>query len=132
VALAAARNIRVVLVRQPMTTRTYNRKLDASYSYQEEYEAVRQRISKGADLSPLDVVMVAHRRIIEELDAIAQEKNLPVVDNIAIVDEDRSGLSTWVHLTEEANGRLAQALKETVVPLILQRSAHLGNGKARD
>lgn len=122
--LAVARKTRVVLIRQPMTTRTYNEHLDASYSYQEEYEAVRQKISDGAHLSPLDYVMIKHHRIIEELDVIALRRNLPVVDNIAVVDEDRNRLTSWVHLTEEANGRLAQVLKEVILSLVVQRGGH--------
>jgi hypothetical protein len=59
-----------------------------------------------------------HHRLIAELDALGRERKLPVVDNIAIVDQDRTRLTTWVHLTEEANGLLARALHDAVVPLI--------------
>ena len=45
--------------------------------------------------------------------------NLPVVDNVAIVDQDRRRLTTWVHLTEEANARLAEALKAVIEPFVL-------------
>jgi len=56
----------------------------------------------------------------EELEKIAKEENLPVVDNIKIFDQDRRRLISWVHLTAEANQRLAEALETVIKPYVLR------------
>jgi lysophospholipase L1-like esterase len=114
---AVDRDVAVIVIRQPMTTRFQNDAV-GEYTYEEDYRAVRAKIAAREVLGPFDVRMILHRRLIEELDRIASEHGLPVVDNIAIVDRHRSSLTTWVHLTEEANGRLADALHDAIVPLV--------------
>jgi hypothetical protein len=57
---------------------------------------------------------------VTELDRLAAQHGWPVVDNIALVDEDRSRLSSWVHLTPEANQRLAEALHGRLTGLIAE------------
>jgi lysophospholipase L1-like esterase len=115
--VAAERGIGAVLVRQPMTTQVDNRDFTRR-TYEEEYEAVKAKIAARESLTTLEVRIIIHHRLIDELDALARERNLPVVDNIAIVDQDRSRLTTWVHLTEKANGLLARALRDAIVPLV--------------
>jgi len=73
--------------------------------------------------------MIKHHRLIEELEKIAKEEKLLVVDNIKIVDQDRRRLTTWVHLTGEANQRLAEALKSVIKPYVLRATAS-ANGNA--
>ena len=48
-------------------------------------------------------------RLMIELERIATEERLPVVDNIRIVDQDRRRLASWAHLTGDGNLRLAEA-----------------------
>jgi hypothetical protein len=103
---AAERGIEAVLVRQPMTTQVHDRDF-TRMTYEEEYGAVKAKIAARESLTPLEIRIIIHHRLIDELDALARERNLPVVDNIAIVDQNRPGLTTWVHLTEEANELLA-------------------------
>jgi hypothetical protein len=56
----------------------------------------------------------------QELEKIAKEEKLPVVDNIKIVDQDRRRLASWVHLTGEGNLRLAQALEAVIRPNVVR------------
>jgi hypothetical protein len=114
---ARARGIAVVLIRQPMTTRAQTVQVLRS-TYEEEAREVRARLEQGEFLWVFDYYMIRHRRLIQELDALAAERQLPLVDNIAIVDQDRSRLTTWVHLTGEANLRLADALRDALRGLI--------------
>lgn len=119
--VAEERGIRFVLIRQPMSTRTNNRRPNP-LSYEEEYQRTREKLANGEYLSGFDLQLLGHRGLIRELDAIAAERGIPVVDNIRIVDEDRSRLSTYVHLTEEANGLLADAMKELIAPYVLEEA----------
>jgi hypothetical protein len=62
--------------------------------------------------------VIKHELLLEELEKIAKEETVPVVDNITIVDQDRRHLDSRAHLTEEAKLRLAEALKSEIVPYI--------------
>jgi len=112
-AAAKERQIPVVVIRQPITTRSSSPVVQ-KYSYEEEAAWVRDRLDKGEFLWNFDYYMIRHHRLIQELDSLAAEHELPVVDNISIVDQDRTRLTTWVHLTAEANLRLAEALRDTL------------------
>lgn len=114
--LARQRSIALVLVRQPVTA--HYKEPQQYSSYQEEYEAVLRKLSEGQPLAPFEVHLLVHRRLIAELDDIARERDLPIVDNIAIVDSDRRRLTSWVHLTAEANLRLAEALVPAIEPYL--------------
>lgn len=117
--LARRRGIALILIRQPVTAHPKN---PAEYpSYQAEHEAVLRKLVEGEPLTNFEVQLLIHRRLIAELDAIARERDLPLVDNIAMVDRDRSRLTTWVHLTAEANLRLAEALAQAMVPYLEER-----------
>lgn len=110
---ARARGIRLLLIRQPMTTADLDRGID-SLSYEEEHRAVRRGLGAGEYANPFQIRMIRHHRLLRELDAIAEERGLRTIDNVEITDRDRSRLKTWVHLTEEANLRLAEALRDTI------------------
>ena len=56
------------------------------------------------------------------MEAIAASHDIPLVDNIAIVDRDRQSLASFVHLTAEANLRLAGALREAIEPFLADGS----------
>ncbi len=112
---ARRRGIELILIRQPMTTAAVNRGLD-SLSFEDEYRVVREQLAAGTSAHPFEIRMIYHRRLLQELDAIADERDLPVVDNVAIRDADRSGLTSHVHLTAEANARLARALFVALQP----------------
>lgn len=116
IAEAQESGARVVLVRQPMTVREQHPGLAGTY--EEEHARVLAMLEEGEFLTSMDYSMLRHHRLLEELDAIAREHDLPVVDNVAIVDEDRDRLTSWVHLTGEANLRLAEALRDALRPLI--------------
>lgn len=117
---AKERQIPVVLIKQPMTT---DNDKYASVSYEEEYRSIMNKLENGERLTAAQVWMVKHHRLLEELEKIAQEEKLPMVNNIQIVDRDRRRLASWVHLTEEANQRLAEALAVVIKPYIFREPA---------
>ncbi len=121
VKFAKEKGIAVVLIKQPMTAQ--DRQSDSPISYEGEYQAVMEKFRAGAFLLPNQLLLIKHHRLIEELEKIAKEDGVDVVDNIAIVDRSGGGLASWVHLTEEANRRLAEALKSAIEPYIKKRRA---------
>ena len=117
---ARRQGIDIVLIKQPVTAR--GRKYE-TMSYESENAAVLGRFARGESLSYIDVWMLKQHRLMDELLRIAGDEHLPVVDNVKIVDEDRRRLASWVHLTAEGNGRLAEALEMTIKPYVIRRLA---------
>jgi hypothetical protein len=118
--LARSRGIAVVLIKQPVSTQGGDY---LSMTYEEENRKIREKFERGETLSEIETWMLKQYRLMGELDEIAKESHLPLVDNISIVDQDRRRLASWVHLTPEANLRLAEALKSVIGPLVLKASA---------
>jgi lysophospholipase L1-like esterase len=118
--IARSRNIPLVVIKQPVTRRT---KGYETMSYEQETQLIKQKFAQGRSLSDIETWMLKQYHLMTELDAIAREAKLPVVDNIRIVDQDRSRLASWVHLTSEGNQRLAEALKAVIEAYILQKRA---------
>lgn len=115
---ARRRGIDIVLIKQPVTAHGPNYE---TMSYERENEAVRSRFERGEQLSYIDVWMLKQYRLMEELEKIASAENVPLVDNVKIVDQDRRRLASWVHLTDEGNERLADALNQVIKPYVLQK-----------
>ena len=117
---ARRQGIDIVLIKQPVTARGPKYE---TMSYESENAAVLGRFARGESLSYIDVWMLKQHRLMDELLRIAGDEHLPVVDNVKIVDEDRRRLASWVHLTAEGNGRLAEALEMTIKPYVIRRLA---------
>jgi hypothetical protein len=115
IAVAKGENIPIILIKQPMTTAHSQY---ASLSYEDEYNSIFLKYSEKKSLTRQELQLFKQHRLVKELEKIAQEEHLPLVDNIAIVDQDRRRLASWVHLTEEGNLRLAEVLKSAIEPYI--------------
>jgi lysophospholipase L1-like esterase len=112
-ALSRSEGFELLLIRQPITTVTTNKSFKGR-TYEQEYEGVMAKLEAGDWVSRFDLSMIRHHRLIEELDALAEREGLPVIDNIALLDQHRELLASWVHLEPEANRMLAAALADSV------------------
>ena len=125
------RGIDLLVIRQPMTTAVVNRGFD-SLSYAEEHAAVRDKLASGSPPHPFELRMIYHQRLLQELDAIAAGRGVPVVDNVAITDPDRTQLTSHVHLSAEGNLHLAEALQAAIGPVLATgEGAAATNGDGR-
>ena len=124
IALAAERGIPLVLIRQVMTLWFDRRNrgeiaADAPRtSYAEEYAALERKLADEGWLDGLEARLYIHAHLLEDMDTLAREHDLVVVDNVALLAEEPSGLASIVHLHPEANARLARALAPALVPLL--------------
>ena len=73
------------------------------------------KLSKSDNFnSKTDLLIIVHHRFIDEMEKLADQNNIQVVDNIKIVDNNRKRLASHVHLTKEANRKLAHQIKKTI------------------
>lgn len=115
--IAKENGVRVILVKQPMSARAGDPRYEG-LSYEEEVARAEEKFRNGENMSRLDIILLQHHRLMGELQGIADSNDIPLVDNIAIVDRDRKSLASFVHLTATANMRLAEALQGAIQPFL--------------
>lgn len=115
--IAHRHDIALIFIMQPMRN-TFVWPRVTYDSYDDEFQSASDELTRKGSLPPLRMKIITHHRLMEELVSVAEEHGILVVDNVAIVDRDRRRLASHVHLTEEGNLRLAEALKRSVEPLL--------------
>jgi lysophospholipase L1-like esterase len=124
VAIAEEHGIPLVIVRQPITTwfDRESRGLVAGdaprTTYEAEFEELAATLEREGALPGFEVTLYVHHHLLDVMDELAAAHGLPVVDNVALVAQHPEGLGSKVHLTAEANLRLAEALAEVIRPLL--------------
>jgi lysophospholipase L1-like esterase len=118
IAIARSRGVPIILIKQPMTAKFNDILSGYSRSYEEEYRELVKKFNAKRDLSPVEYQLLSQHRVVEELEAIAREENVELVDNVALVDRNRRAMASYVHLTAAANLALAEALKEVIEKLL--------------
>lgn len=123
VALARERSIPIVFIRQPLTY-WFDRvkwglakESDPRTTYEQEYRALEDELASTGHIQGFEASLYIHHHLIAIVDELAAKYGYPKVDNIALVAERPETLGSWVHLTHEANERLARALAPVVLSL---------------
>lgn len=121
--LAKQRNVQVVLVKQamhrdPQFSDGRPKEDDGSLSYEERYNIVAQKLEHEGRIHGLEAPILFHHSLMGVLTDLAQQHDLPLVDNIALVDDYPAGLIDTVHLSEEGNRRLAEQLFKVIEPMV--------------
>ena len=124
IALARARAIPIVFIRQPITS-WFDRvswglasEHDPRPGYEQEYQAIQAELERTGHIHGFETRLYVHHHLLAIVDELAAKYAYPTVDNIALVSERPETLGSWVHLTHEANERLARALYPVVVSMV--------------
>jgi lysophospholipase L1-like esterase len=75
---------------------------------------LRQAGTQEAFRTQTPQIVARYRKNVEAIIAIAKAHGVDLVDNVAVLDKDRRLMASYVHLTAEANLRLAEALRPVV------------------
>jgi lysophospholipase L1-like esterase len=117
-----------VLIRQPMTTRfspnSAASQVDGGIDYERELSLIRQSLDERGFVDSIEVLMLVHAALLDTLDRVSDELGVRVVDNVAVVGDDADQLASYVHLSEDANGRLAEVLAEEIAGIVKTRGPH--------
>ena len=84
-------------------------------SYAGEVAMVRRRAGEAGRARSAEIRLIAHSELMRELIAWAEQNGVTWVDGIAALDDDRSVLLSWVHLSPEGNLRLAKSFAEPIL-----------------
>jgi len=117
--LADARDseIEVFFILQSVDLVNKRRKGEVRTTYAEEVRAAENHLQQEGWIDFHETTLLVQFRLMEILRTLAREENVPIVDNIAILDEHPEYFASYVHLTENGNGALADALFDAIRPL---------------
>ena len=117
---AKGRGTDVLLIKQPMTLwyEKLSRRLVAEDAprptYEQQYREVEETLRTTGRLQGWEMVIYVHHAVLDRISALATRYGLDLVDNIPVTDEKPERLATYVHLTEEANARLADKIHKAI------------------
>ena len=133
IAAARSNGIPIIFIKQPMTARyTHIKERNYTRTYEEEYKSIVRKLDANRKLSPVELQILVHHRLVDELAATARREHIELVDNIAILDRDRRLMASAVHLTGEANLNLAKALKPVIEKHLPEHTSLTSDSKSLD
>lgn len=115
--LAQQQHVQVVFVRQPIR-RPSDLPKEAPPSFEDAYREIHQQLVDTGQINGLDITFYIHHALLELQGELARDWKLPIVDNVSLVDGHPKSLVTQVHLSEEANRRLAEAIYQAIEPFV--------------
>ncbi len=127
---ARANDIDVILIRQALRNMLYAdfaRDSVRLRTYADRLTHADSLLTADGRIGPTYATTITHAALTAVIDSLGAAYGIPVVDNIAIVDEHPEYFASYVHLTEEANSALAEALVPVVLGT-LERRDQLAHG----
>jgi hypothetical protein len=84
-------------------------------SYAEEAANVRRRMERNENITAYEYDFLIHQRLMQDLKQWAEKNDVPFVDVIGALDQNRHYLLSWVHLAPEANRVVAAKFAEPIL-----------------
>jgi hypothetical protein len=82
-------------------------------TYSEEVKLLETKVLKNK-LTYNELCFLIHSSLMAELKKLAVKNKIYIIDGIGVLDDDRSCLTSWVHLTPEGNKKLATAIADKI------------------
>jgi hypothetical protein len=84
-------------------------------TYIDEAASIERILLHGEPISGYEFDFLIHARLMRDLRNWAEKNELPFVDIISLLDQERQHLVSWVHLDAHANGLVADALAREIL-----------------
>lgn len=84
-------------------------------TYSQEVDRIRKKLEAGNRVLIAELQLVLHGDINDALRRWLLDENIPFLDFIDILDNDRQELVSWVHLSAKGNQILANALSQKIL-----------------
>jgi hypothetical protein len=84
-------------------------------TYGDEVDGIERILQLGEPISGYEFDFLIHARLMRDLRDWAEKNQLPLVDIIGLLDQQRQHLVSWVHLDAYANGLVADALAGAIL-----------------
>ena len=84
-------------------------------TYSDEVAGIERILQRGEPISGYEFDFLIHARLMRDLRNWTKKNELPFVDIISLLDQERQHLVSWVHLDAYANGLIADALADEIL-----------------
>jgi hypothetical protein len=114
--LAERRNILFIVANQQANSKSWfgipaaQRMSQKGVTYSDEKAGIERTLQRGEPISGYEFNFLIHARLMRDLRNWTKKNELPFVDIISLLDQERQHLVSWVHLDAYANGLIADAL----------------------
>jgi lysophospholipase L1-like esterase len=120
---AQTRGIRVVLIKQGVDMLSnQDGKRTTALTYLQEVQGVRKRLQEEGGISGQETSLLIHYGLMQALEELAKEKQVVLLDNIAILDKHPEYFASYVHLHKDGNQALAEELYKVIEPRLAGRT----------
>lgn len=119
--IAERRNILFIVANQQANSKSWfgipqaERMSMKGVPYDAEVAGIRRILQRGEPVSGYEFNFLIHARLMQDLRRWAQNNELPFVDIISRLDQQRHHLVSWVHLDAYANGLIADAFADKIL-----------------
>jgi lysophospholipase L1-like esterase len=108
------RGMTFIVASQQAKSLLVDRKDIKGVTYEEESELVRRHLAENTYITRQELYFLCHSVLMEDLEDWAKANNVPYVDTIAAIDQQRDCLVSWVHLNPEGNRIVAEAFASAI------------------
>jgi len=84
-------------------------------TYDQEATEISHRLAAKEQVTRSEYSLLIHQRLMKEMKTWAVKNNVPFVDVIGALDQDRHLLLSWVHLHPDANRVVAAKFSEPII-----------------
>jgi lysophospholipase L1-like esterase len=107
-------HIVLLVANQQVSSRTFAHEKLKGKTYQEEVFFVVNKLKNNEDLTSHQLFLLKHALLMKELKSWALKENVPFVDIIKSLDQDRDTLLTSVHLNPRGNKIIAREFADKI------------------
>jgi len=108
------RGIVFVVANQQKNSQAYDRYMLKDFTYQEEVDKIQVKLRQSGALIHPELQLLIHSVLMKELEIWAKDNQVPFVDVIDRLNNDRDVLVSWVHLSPKGNRMVAEAFAEKI------------------
>ncbi|MBI5659091.1 MAG: SGNH/GDSL hydrolase family protein [Nitrosomonadales bacterium] len=101
--------------RSPLPGAKHERLNLRGVTYDQEAGEISRRMAAKKEVTTYEYSLLVHQRLMKDMKQWAEKQNVPFVDVIGALDQDRHYLLSWVHLHPEANRVIAAKLSEPIL-----------------
>jgi hypothetical protein len=109
------RGILFLIANQQKNSQTHDREKLKELTYEEEVSDIQTKLIEGEYMKPNELRLLLHATLMMDLAKWAEAEQVPFVDVIARLDQDRDVLVSWVHLSPRGNYMVAEAFAEEIL-----------------
>jgi len=111
----AKRGIIFLVASQQKHSQSVERKMLKGFTYKAEVKIIQTKLSKREERTSDQIHFLIHSILMQDLQTWANSKEIPFVDVIARLDQDRDVLVRRVHLSPEGNRKVAEAFADEIL-----------------